>query len=59
MVAALGRPFTSSIQAEQVILTESVTPITPPPVGPTGNILDESSANILGESNEEILEEIN
>ena len=58
-VANMHRPFTSSIQAEQVILTESVTPITPPPVGPTGNILDESSANILGESNEEILEETN
>jgi hypothetical protein len=54
-VANLHRPYTSSIQAEQVILTSAVTPIQPP--GDPVNILSEASTNLLGEGSEEILAE--
>jgi hypothetical protein len=54
-VANLYRPFTSSIQAEQVILTEAAVPTEPP--GDPISIQSEAGTNLLGESGENILSE--
>ncbi len=54
-VANLHRPFTSSIQAEQVILTEAVDQSVP--AGPSLAILDEASSSILAEDGGEVLSE--
>lgn len=54
-VANLHRPYTSSIQAEQVILTSAIGQSVP--AGPSLAILDEASSSILAEDGGEILSE--